>query len=506
MRPRPQNIFDAFVVILSLVELAIFGNGSGSAISAFRSVRIFRTFRVLRVTRLIRSLQYMKIIITVIINSIQSFIYIFLLLMLFTYIYALLGMQLYGGKFDFEDSPRLRYDSFMQAFMTVFDIMTQENWNGQLVACQRAAVPKSLTLIFLISWLFIGNYVLLNLLMAVLLEGFDSDDVHQDAAALEEGIEIGQNVSLNDQMSSKSQQAQSGFHAAPTHPPPQNQIQGQPSTLSYFHKQQANEPEQPNQEADDKSQTNQPIKQSTIEAAHQHGNKAEPPRKLEDIQNYEELQLYQQQKNQTAMQQFTALNQKAEKQKLQVVQIKEGEKKGEKKEQFQYFKNVECEKALYCLTKRNKLRRLCYYVVKHHNFEAVILFLIVLSSVKLVLDTYIQEGSDLEQVSTNFNLFFLIAFGLESLLKIISFGLINDQNSYLRDSWNQLDFFIVVCSIIDQSVTSVDLSFVKILRLLRTLRPLRFISHNKSMKLIVTALLESASGIINVLIVILLVW
>jgi hypothetical protein len=57
-----MNIFDAIIVILSLIELAIFGDGGGSAISAFRSVRIFRTFRVLRVTRLIRSLEYMRII------------------------------------------------------------------------------------------------------------------------------------------------------------------------------------------------------------------------------------------------------------------------------------------------------------------------------------------------------------------------------------------------------------------------------------------------------------
>ena len=48
--------FDAVIVVLSLVELFIFGSGGGSAISAFRSVRIFRTFRVLRVTRLVRSL------------------------------------------------------------------------------------------------------------------------------------------------------------------------------------------------------------------------------------------------------------------------------------------------------------------------------------------------------------------------------------------------------------------------------------------------------------------
>lgn len=51
-----MNVFDSFIVILSIAELIIFGYDGGSAISAFRSVRIFRTFRVLRVTRLIRSL------------------------------------------------------------------------------------------------------------------------------------------------------------------------------------------------------------------------------------------------------------------------------------------------------------------------------------------------------------------------------------------------------------------------------------------------------------------
>lgn len=52
----------------------------------------------------------------------------------------------------------------------------------------------------------------------------------------------------------------------------------------------------------------------------------------------------------------------------------------------------------------------------------------------------------------------------------------------------------------------VDLSFVKILRLLRILRPLRFISHYKNMKIVVTALLESAPAVINVFIVVILIW
>lgn len=94
-----MNLFDGFIVILSLVEL-IFLGGSSSAISAFRSVRIFRTFRVLRVTKLLRSLAFMKVIIGVVGRSMSSFIYIALLLMLFLFIYTLLGCQLYAGKFN----------------------------------------------------------------------------------------------------------------------------------------------------------------------------------------------------------------------------------------------------------------------------------------------------------------------------------------------------------------------------------------------------------------------
>ena len=43
---------------------------------------------------------YMKIIMKVISNTIEKFIWIFFLLALFNYIYALLGMTMYGGKFS----------------------------------------------------------------------------------------------------------------------------------------------------------------------------------------------------------------------------------------------------------------------------------------------------------------------------------------------------------------------------------------------------------------------
>jgi len=138
--------------------------------------------------------------------------------------------------------------------------------------------------------------------------------------------------------------------------------------------------------------------------------------------------------------------------------------------------------------------------------------LIGLNSVKLGVDTYLQvydKETTVRKVSDLIDYFFNIAFAIECFFKCISLGLIMDRGSYLRDGWNQLDFFIVVTSLMDMILgffITLDIGFFKILRLLRTLRPLRVISHNVAMKMIVAALFESVGAIFNVLIVVLVVW
>lgn len=126
-----MNYLDGMVVMLSVFELAFLSGGG--ALSAFRAVRIMRTFRVLRVARLLKSMQSMQTIIDVIGRSISSFLYLALLLLLFCFIYSLLGMQTFGGKFNFDDGvPRGNFDSFNTAFVTVFQVLTMENWNDIL--------------------------------------------------------------------------------------------------------------------------------------------------------------------------------------------------------------------------------------------------------------------------------------------------------------------------------------------------------------------------------------
>ena len=105
-----------------------------------------------------------------------------MLMFLFVFIFTLLGTQVFGGKFTFMkpgDYLRYNFDSFEMAFYTVFDILTIENWNNILVSCLRADVPAFLTIVYLISWIFIGNYIFLNLFLAVLLDGFESSDAMQ---------------------------------------------------------------------------------------------------------------------------------------------------------------------------------------------------------------------------------------------------------------------------------------------------------------------------------------
>lgn len=76
---------------------------------------------MLRVTRLLRALAFMKVIISVIGKTLQSFIYIAFLLFLFIFIYSLLGMQMYGGNFEFEDNDvRSNFNSFFYSFVSVF--------------------------------------------------------------------------------------------------------------------------------------------------------------------------------------------------------------------------------------------------------------------------------------------------------------------------------------------------------------------------------------------------
>jgi hypothetical protein len=115
--------------------------------------------------------------------------YIAMLLFIMCFIFALLGKTLFGGQFGYEPRPRGNFDTFTIAFVTVFQVLTMENWQTVLFDSMRSERGKWVPSIFFISWIFIGNFILLNLFLAILLDSFLEEE-ETDDLDVEEAIEI----------------------------------------------------------------------------------------------------------------------------------------------------------------------------------------------------------------------------------------------------------------------------------------------------------------------------
>lgn len=174
------HYLDLLIVLLSWMEI-IFVNGSAfSSFNSFRVFRLLRTVRVLRVIRLLTGLHTMMTLMEVIADTIGSFGYIGLMLFLIMITYALFGMTLFEGKWTFADGlPRPNFESFNEAFISVFQLLTIENWPTLLYAGLRNQF-QPLAALYFISFIMIGNYILLNLFLAIMLDSFVELNGSQD--------------------------------------------------------------------------------------------------------------------------------------------------------------------------------------------------------------------------------------------------------------------------------------------------------------------------------------
>lgn len=178
-----MNWLDGSVVLLSIFEIiyAKVQEGEGVSLSAFKTMRLFRTFRVFRIARLLRALASMQMILRVIATSYMSYVYITALLFLFIFIFLLLGMQMFGGQMNYRDGlPRGNFDTPQIAFLVVFQVLTMENWQTVLFDLMRGDIDKIQSSAFLIVWIFVGNFILLNLFLAILLDSFIEEDEEEE--------------------------------------------------------------------------------------------------------------------------------------------------------------------------------------------------------------------------------------------------------------------------------------------------------------------------------------
>ncbi|EPY90074.1 hypothetical protein CB1_000054033 [Camelus ferus] len=96
-----------------------------------------------------------------------------------------------------------------------------------------------------------------------------------------------------------------------------------------------------------------------------------------------------------------------------------------------------------------------------------------------------------------FDDFIFAFFAVEMVIKMIALGLFG-QKCYLGDTWNRLDFFIVMAGMMEYSLDGHNVSLSAI-RTVRVLRPLRAINRVPSMRILVTLLLDTLPMLGNVL-------
>jgi hypothetical protein len=114
-------------------------------------------------------------------------------------------------------------------------------------------------------------------------------------------------------------------------------------------------------------------------------------------------------------------------------------------------------KSLGIFSSDNKLRNHIANFVNNPIFDGFIILLISLSSIMIALDNPLNDP---DGVLSNFlydiDIIFTSIFSIESILKILAFGLFfNGESSYLKNSWNLMDCVIVVLSILSIALTSV---------------------------------------------------
>jgi Ca2+-binding EF-hand superfamily protein len=130
---------------------------------------IFAICRVIRPLRLVYSIPRLEQVYRVCVKTFAGLVYIASLAGLFMFIFSVLGMQLFGGKFDdFDHKPRAHYDSFTMAFTTTFQVMTFDSW--QIVMYDGIRATGGASALYFVVWVIVGSMVMLNLLLVIILD------------------------------------------------------------------------------------------------------------------------------------------------------------------------------------------------------------------------------------------------------------------------------------------------------------------------------------------------
>ncbi|XP_053261798.1 voltage-dependent L-type calcium channel subunit alpha-1C isoform X30 [Podarcis raffonei] len=447
------NRFDCFIVCGGILETILVETKimSPLGISVLRCVRLLRIFKITRYWNSLSNL------VASLLNSVRSIASLLLLLFLFIIIFSLLGMQLFGGKFNFDEmqTRRSTFDNFPQSLLTVFQILTGEDWNSVMydgiMAYGGPSFPGMLVCIYFIILFICGNYILLNVFLAIAVDNLA--DAESLTSAQKEEEEEKERKKL-----------------ARTASPEKKQ-----------------EPEKPAVEGE--------TKEEKIELKSITADGESPPSNKSNVDEYQPNE--NEEKNPYPTTETPGEEEEEE------PEMPVGPRPRPMSELHLKEKAVPMPEAsaFFIFSPSNRFRVHCHRIVNDNVFTNLILFFILLSSISLAAEDPVRHTSVRNQILGNADYVFTSIFTLEIILKMTAYGAFLHKGSFCRNYFNILDLLVVSVSLISFGIQSSAINVVKILRVLRVLRPLRAINRAKGLKHVVQCVFVAIRTIGNIVIV-----
>uniref|UniRef100_A0A3P9JXH3 Sodium channel protein n=1 Tax=Oryzias latipes TaxID=8090 RepID=A0A3P9JXH3_ORYLA len=539
------NIFDSIIVTLSLVELGL---------ANVQGLSVLRSFRLLRVFKLAKSWPTLNMLIKIIGNSVGALGNLTLVLAIIVFIFAVVGMQLFGKSYkecvckissDCE-LPRWHMNDFFHSFLIVFRILCGE-WIETMWDCMEVAGTAMCLIVFMMV-MVIGNLVVLNLFLALLLSSFSGDNLapgDEDgemnnlqiaisrltrgtdwlkAFAIRKVLQmIGRkpkkaDISRVDDVSSRTEAIEIN-HFNTCQPltaaekTPECTAESRPLTFFLDENLRLNVPiaeeesDFENLSVDDEEDDEEDCDSSDVaekgNSQHNSINLGDETSILEKTQLKEAL-------DEDGSSVCSTVDYQPPEPEPEVIEEEEPEL-----EEPEACFTDKCVSRWPCLTvdvtkgkgkKWWNLRKTCFTIVEHDWFETFIVFMILLSSGALAFeDVHIERRRTIKTILEFADKVFTYIFVIEMLLKWVAYGF----KTYFTNAWCWLDFFIVDISLVSLVASWLgysDLGPIKSLRTLRALRPLRALSRFEGMRVVVNALVGAIPSIFNVMLVCLIFW
>ncbi|RVE48330.1 hypothetical protein evm_006990 [Chilo suppressalis] len=468
------NRFDCFVVVGSISEMVLTKTEMMPplGISVLRCVRLLRVFKVTRYWRSLSNL------VASLLNSIQSIASLLLLLFLFIMIFALLGMQVFGGKFNYdpvEEKDRHNFDCFWQALLTVFQILTGEDWNAVMYEGIKAYGGVGsfgiLACIYFIILFICGNYILLNVFLAIAVDNL------ADAESL---TNIEKEEGAAEEKEGGSVVATEGGHAD--------------TDDEYIHDDDVYTSDNSEREYEETGSEGEQQEDMEGDVEADIGEEENGPERLEEHDRGEDEEMME------CHQRNHIDGGQSEEEGTLVTARPRRVSELNMPNQTPPIPNAS---SFFIFSPTNRFRVFCYKMSASSTFGNIILVCIMLSSAMLAAEDPLdaaQKGFR-NWLLSQFDVFFTGIFTLELFLKLVTYGLILHQGSFLRSAFNVLDMLVVCVSLISMSFKSGSISVVKILRVFRVLRPLRAINRAKGLKHVVQCVIVAIKTIGNILLV-----